>query len=53
MRHCALGPFADYKQSIFDDDDVARQCINDHILNPSAVGSLANGLRTTHQPAAN
>ena len=48
----AVGLFADCKQSLDADDDVAWLHKHDHIVNPPAVGSLANGNRTSSRPAA-
>jgi len=42
IRNCALGLFADFKQSVVPDKDVAWQREHDHIVNPHTVGSLAN-----------
>jgi len=53
IRNCALGLFADYEQSVVDDEDVAWLREHDHIVNPPAAGSLANRKRTSSRPAAN
>jgi hypothetical protein len=53
IRNHALGLFADYKQSVVADEDVAWLPEHDHIVNPPAAGSLANRMRTSSRPAAN
>jgi len=53
IRNRALGLFADYKQSIVADEDVAWLCEHDHIVNSPAAGSLANRKHTSGRPAAN
>ena len=53
IRNRALGRFADYKQSVVADEDVAWLREHDHIVNPPAAGSLANRKRTRSRPAAN
>jgi len=49
----ALGLFANYKQSVVADEDVACLHEHNHIVNPPAVGSLANRKCTSNRPAAN
>jgi hypothetical protein len=53
IRNWALGLFADYVKSILGDADIAPLPELDHIVNPPAVGSLANRKRTICHPAAN
>jgi hypothetical protein len=53
IRNSALVLFADYKQSVVPDEDVAWLCEYNHISNPPTAGSLANRKRTSSRPAAN
>jgi len=53
IQNGALGPFADYEQSLVADEDVAWQCKYDQILNLPAAGSFANRKRTSSHSAAN
>jgi len=53
IRNGALGLFAEYKQSLVADDDVAWLGKHDHIVNPTSVGSFANRKHTSSRPAAN
>jgi len=41
IRNRALGPFADYEQSLVGDEDVAWQCTHENIVSPPVGGSLA------------
>jgi len=53
IRNCAPGLFANYEQSVVADEDVAWLRKHDHIVNPPAVGLLANRKRTRSCPAIN
>jgi len=52
IQNGALGPFADYEQSVVADEDVSWLHDHDHIVNPPAAGSLANTKHTSSCPAA-
>jgi len=53
IRNRAPGLFAHYKESVVADDDVALLHEHDHIMNPLAVGSLANTKCSSSRPATN
>jgi len=53
IRNRALRQFADYEKRVVDGNYVAWLREHDHIGNPPAAGSLANGKHTSSRPAAN
>jgi hypothetical protein len=53
IRNHSLGRFANYEQRPVADENVALLSDHDHIVNPSAAGSLATRHGTSSRPAGN